>query len=140
MRKTLRLTLEFLMVAWGASLASAADNSVNITHDVKAVEVTHLGRKVLIERNPDTENMLDPDYSLTSRPCPPFCVQPMNLGPGIETIGELELIEYIGKAGRGAGVLVIDSRDGDWPLRSGLIPGATQLPWQELHPAHTDAE
>ena len=101
MRKTLRLTLEFLMVAWGASLASAADNSVNITHDVKAVEVTHLGRKVLIERNPDTENMLDPDYSLTSRPCPPFCVQPMNLGPGIETIGELELIEYIGKAGRG---------------------------------------
>jgi hypothetical protein len=101
MRKTLRLTLEFLMVAWGASLASAADNSVNITHDVKAVEVMHLGKKVLIERNPDTENMLDPDYSLTSRPCPPFCVQPMNLAPGIETIGELELLEYLGKAAGG---------------------------------------
>ena len=29
------------------------------------------GKKVRIERNPDTENMLDPDFSLTSRPCPP---------------------------------------------------------------------
>jgi hypothetical protein len=125
-----KLILGFLMVAWGASPASAADNSVNITHAVKAVEVTHLGRKVLIERNPDTENMLDPDYSLTSRPCPPFCVQPMNLGFGVETIGELELMEYLGKVGEGASVLVIDSRDGDWPQRSGIIPGAVQLPWQ----------
>ena len=140
MSKIHGLTLGLLIVAWSAGLAGAAGNSVNITHDVKAVEVTYLGRKVLIERNPDTENMLDPDFSLTSRPCPPFCVQPMNLGPGVETIGELELLGYLVKAGQGSGVLVIDSRDGDWPQRSGIIPGAVQLPWQELHPAHTDAE
>jgi rhodanese-related sulfurtransferase len=35
-------------------------------------------------------------------------------------------------------VLVIDSRDGDWPQRSGMIPGAVLLPWQELHPAHNE--
>ena len=35
---------------------------------------------------------------------------------------------------------MIDSRDGDWPLRSGVIPGAVLLPWQELHPAHTELE
>jgi len=118
----------------------ASEKPVNITQAVKAVEVLHQGRKVQIERNPDTENMLDPDYSLTSRPCPPYCIQPMQLAPGVETIGELELLEYLKRLGKDAGVMVIDSRDGDWPLRSGIIPGAVVMPWQELHPAHTDAE
>lgn len=120
--------------------AVAAEQEVGITHDVKAVEVLHHGKKVSIERNPDTENMLDPDFSLTSRPCPPYCIQPMVLAPGVETVAELELLDYLRMAGRDDNVLVIDSRDGDWPLRSGIIPGAIQLPWQELHPGHTDPE
>lgn len=125
-------------LAWNTAIA--AEQSVNITHAVNAVEVMYQGKKVRIERNPDTENMLDPDYSLTSRPCPPFCVQPMNLAPGVETIGELELLDYLKKVGKDSNVLVIDSRDGDWPLRSGIIPGAVLIPWQDLHPAHTDLE
>ncbi|MEW5787035.1 MAG: rhodanese-like domain-containing protein [Pseudomonadota bacterium] len=117
---------------------AAAEKPVNITHDLPALEVLHQGRPVRIERHPDTENMLDPDFSLTSRPCPPYCIQPMQLAPGVETIGELEVLEYLKRAGRD--VLVIDSRDGDWPARSGVIPGALNLPWQELHPAHSEAE
>lgn len=125
----------------GAVMPVLADERpVNITHSVPAVEVRHQGGMVRIERNPDTENMLDPDYSLTSRPCPPFCIQPMSLAPGVETIGELEMLDYLKKAGRDPQWLVIDSRDGDWPQRSGIIPGAVVLPWQELHPAHTDTE
>ena len=120
--------------------APAADKEVGITHTLKAVEVLHNGKKVRIERHPDTDNMLDPDYSLTSRPCPPFCIQPMVLGPGVETIGELEMLDYLKRLGRDDSVLVIDSRDSDWPLRSGIIPGAVVIPWQELHPGHTDAE
>jgi rhodanese-related sulfurtransferase len=131
-----------LGVALGLSpmAAPAAEEAVGITHALKAVEVLHNGRKVRIERHPDTDNMIDPDYSLTSRPCPPFCIQPMVLAPGVETIGELEMLEYLKRAGRDGGILVIDSRDGDWPLRSGIIPGAVVLPWQELHPGHTDPE
>jgi rhodanese-related sulfurtransferase len=64
----------------------------------------------------------------------------MTLAPGVETIGELEMLEYLKKAGKDASVLVIDSRDGDWPQRSGIIPGAVQLPWQDLHPAHNDLD
>jgi len=64
----------------------------------------------------------------------------MTLAPGVETIGELELLAYLKRVGSDAGVVVIDSRDGDWPLRSGIIPGAVVLPWQDLHPAHADAE
>jgi rhodanese-related sulfurtransferase len=119
---------------------AASEKPVNITAAVQAVEVLHQGKAVKIERNPDPENMLDPDYSLTSRPCPPYCIQPMQFAPGVETIGELELLEYLKKVGRDPGVLVIDSRDGDWPKRSGIIPGAVVIPWQELHPAQSDPE
>jgi len=129
------------MVLWLlASPWARAEHSVNLTHDVAFVEVLHHGVPTRIERNPDTENMLDPDFSLTSRPCPPYCIQPMQLAPGVETLGELELIAYLKRIGRDDRVLVIDSRDSDWPLRSGVIPGSISLPWQALHPAHSTPE
>ncbi len=135
------ITAVCLVLFWAsAPPVLASEKPVNITQTVKAVEVLHQGKIVKIERNPDTENMLDTDFSLTSRPCPPYCIQPMHLAPGVETLGELEILEYLKKLGRDANVMVIDSRDGDWPLRSGIIPGAVQLPWQELHPGHTDVE
>jgi len=130
----------FLAATLLGPAAALADGGVGITQDIAAVDVRHQGGMVRIERNADTENMLDPDFSLTSRPCPPFCVQPMHLAPGVDTLGELELLAYLKRLGEDASVLVIDSRDGDWPLRSGIIPGAVMLPWQDLHPAHTDAE
>ncbi len=134
------LVLGILAVACAGGVAVASEKSVNITRAVNGVEVLHQGKMVRIVRNPDTENMLEPDYSLTSRPCPPFCIQPMALAPGVETIGELELLDYLKRMGTDSNVMVIDSRDGDWPLRSGIIPGAVVIPWQELHPAHTDLD
>lgn len=134
----------WLGVCLAMSLATvpvrAADTAVRISHDLPAVEVLHRGKPVRIERNPEVDNQVDPDFSLTSRPCPPYCIQPMHLAPGVETLGELELLAYLQRAGQGEDVLVIDSRDGDWPARSGIIPGAVLLPWQELHPAHTDPD
>jgi rhodanese-related sulfurtransferase len=126
-----------VLSAW-VSLALASP--VNIRPDLPRVLVMHQGHWVTIERNPDDENMIDPDYALTSRACPPYCVQPMQLAPGVETLGELEMLDALQRKTRGEQILVIDSRDGDWPLRSGIIPGAVSLPWQRLHPAHTDPE
>lgn len=125
-----------------AGTARAEDTSgreARITHDLPSVTVLHRGKPVVIERNPDTENMIEPDFALTSRPCPPFCILPMSLAPGVETLGELELIDYLAQIGKNSSVLVIDSRDGTWPQRSGVIPGAVVLPWQKLHPAHASA-
>ncbi len=119
-----------------------ADDPVNITHDLPAVDVLVKGRTVRIERNPDPFNQIAPDYAMTSRPCPPFCIQPMQLAPGVETIGELEVIGYLQQMAKEGDetVLLIDSRDGDWPQRSGIIPGAIVLPWERLFPAKADAE
>ena len=55
----------------------------------------HDGRFVRIQREPDNFKQIEPDYAMTSRPCPPYCVQPMQLAPGVETIGEQELLEYL---------------------------------------------
>lgn len=130
----------FAMSFLPGSVLSAGPQPVNITAQRPSVTVMHQGKPVAVERNQDPDNMIDPDYSMTSRPCPPYCVQPMSLAPGVETLGELELLAYLERAGKEGGILVIDSRDRDWIVRSGLIPGATHLPWTDLHPGQTDPE
>ena len=109
-----------------------AEPVVNITATLPFVEVLHKGKKVRIQRVQEPDNYIDPDYAQTSRPCPPYCIQPMQLAPGIETIGELELLDYLQRMSKGEDVLVIDSREASW-LEKGMIPGAIHLPWTELY-------
>ncbi len=117
-----------------------ADPPVNITADRAAVDVLHAGKPVRIQREQDSFNQIEPDFAMTSRPCPPYCIQPMHLAPGVETIGELEMLGYLERIARGDDdTQVIDSRDGDWLKRSGMIPGATHLQWERLHPQHAEA-
>lgn len=126
--------------AW-ACHTQAAQPTVYLTHDLPSVTVKHQGKPVVIERNPDTDNMIDPDFAQTSRPCPPYCIQPMQLAPGVDTIGELEMIDYLRAMSAGNdNILVIDSRDGDWPQRTGIIPGAVIIPWDRLFPARNNPE
>jgi rhodanese-related sulfurtransferase len=128
-------------VALMAPFISLAGSEVFITHDLPFVDVEHKGKVVRIERNADPFNLIDPDYALTSRPCPPFCIQPMTLAPGVETIGELDVLAYLRQMKEGdSSVLVIDSRDDDWPKRTGVIPGAVVIPWDRLFPARNDPE
>lgn len=130
-----------LIVMLLAGTAAADGKPVGITADLPYVDVSHEGKPFRIERNQDNDAEIDPDYARTSRACPPYCVQPMRLAPGVETIGELELLDYLkGLARRDSGVLVIDSRDQDWLIRTGLIPGAIHLPWTRLHPAHAEPQ
>ena len=103
------------------------------------MEVTHAGKTVRIERIQETDNYLEPDYAQTSRPCPPYCIQPMHLAEGVETIGELEVLDYLRRESAGENVLVIDSREPHW-LTKGMIPGAVSIPWRRLHPATASDE
>ena len=115
--------------------SNAQEMEVKITPDLESVEVTHDGEKVSIMRNQDTENTIVQSFSKTSRPCPPFCIQPMSLAPGVETIGEVEMLEYLAKVEGGDDtIIVIDSRTPDW-FERGTIPGAMNLPWTALNPA-----
>ncbi|MEN8214647.1 MAG: rhodanese-like domain-containing protein [Pseudomonadota bacterium] len=124
-----------IVVTSMATNASAADDiSVGITPEIQQVEFTHNGKNLTIVRNQDTLNTITPDFALTSRECPPFCILPMVVAPGVETIAELEIIDYIKKMADGDdGILVIDSRTPDWVAR-GTIPGATNIPWTKIRP------
>lgn len=113
------------------SPASMAE-PVGITPSLSSVEVIHNGKPVMIERNQDNKNTIVADYALTSRPCPPFCIRPIKLAPGVETIGELEMIDYLVALGKpDSDILVIDSRTPDW-VAKGTIPGSVNIPWTLL--------
>ena len=90
-----------------------------------------------IMRNQDNSATVNPAFAKTSRPCPPFCIQPMTLRPGIETLGEQEIIHYAvmmskgEKMPDGSEIMIIDSRTPDW-VAKGTIPGAVNIPWTLL--------
>lgn len=111
----------------------AASEKVNITSDIPYIDIYHKGKMVRIQRNQDNQNIIDLDYAITSRPCPPYCIQPMKLSGGVETIAELEVLAYLKQISAGdKTVLVIDSREPKW-LSKGMIPGTINIPWQRLY-------
>ncbi len=105
---------------------------VGITADIASVTVKHQGKTVIIQRNQDNKNTIAADYAVTSRDCPPFCIRPIKLAAGVETIAELEIIEYLQKVSNGdKSILVIDSRTPNW-VKKGTIPGSINIPWTQL--------
>jgi hypothetical protein len=122
-----------LLVSTGVSAADKT--AVKITPDMASVDVMHNGKKATITRNQDQKNTVKPAFAKTSRKCPPFCIQPAVLAPGVETIAEVEVLSYLSKMNAGdASILVIDSRTPDW-VKKGTIPGAVNIPWTALNPA-----
>jgi rhodanese-related sulfurtransferase len=118
----------------------AADMAVKITPEMDKVDVKHAGATVSIMRNQDENNVVNPAFSKTSRKCPPFCIQPGTIAPGVETIGEVEMIHYVKKMSDGdASLMVVDSRTPDW-VEKGTIPGAVNVPWTSLKEGQDGAD
>jgi rhodanese-related sulfurtransferase len=108
---------------------------VRITRDLPSLDVMHDGKMVTIMRNQDPNHTVNPAYARTSRQCPPFCIQPARLAPGVETIGEVEMLDYLARMSAGeTSILVVDSRTPDW-VKQGTIPGSVNIPWTSLNPA-----
>ena len=136
----MRLIGLFIAALSLSSIAFAGSHAkpVGLTSNLMEQEVMHQGQPVIIQRNQDNSNTIVSDYALTSRPCPPFCIQPMDLAPGVETIGELELLSLLEKINFGEiDGLLIDSRTPDW-AEKGMIPGAINLPWTTLSVKKSD--
>ncbi len=123
--------ITILLFSSGLSIAAV----VNITPEIESVTVRHGDANVSIMRNQNQKNTINPAFAKTSRKCPPFCIQPSSLAPGVETIGEIEVLAYLRQIAEGdESVLVIDSRTPDWVVK-GTIPGAINIPWTSLNPA-----
>lgn len=73
-------------------------------------------------------------YDKTSRQCPPFCIQPNRITEGLETVAELEVLNYL----KDNNTIVINSRTPDW-LARGTIPGAINIPWTKINKTQQQA-
>jgi rhodanese-related sulfurtransferase len=108
-------------------VSALAEEPVGITPDTMAVTVETPSGTVEIRREQDPEHMVDGEWARTSRPCPPFCIQPHSPAEGVTTIGELELVDMLVDPE----VVVVDSRTPDW-YAGGTIPGAVNMPYTQM--------
>ena len=128
-----RLVVTALLLIVYAGTLSAEELAVKITRDMAQVVVQHAGEPVVIQRNQDHSNTISPRFARTSRKCPPFCIQPMKMPNGVETIGEVEMLDYLQRAAQGdPNVLIIDSRGSNW-IRHGTIPGSINIHFKRLN-------
>ncbi|MEO5340262.1 MAG: rhodanese-like domain-containing protein [Magnetococcus sp. MYC-9] len=132
-------------LAWSAPLQCAEEADpypVKITANLPFIDLPriHQGKDLRLQRDQNPDSVIDFDFSFTARKCPPFCILPMTLSPGVETIAELEVIDTIKRISqKDSSILLIDSRTDEW-LKKGMIPGAISIPWSKLHHKHTDKE
>jgi len=136
--KVFRLFIAAAALTLSFSASMAADLKVKITPDIASVTVKHNGKDVTIQREQKKDATVIPAFAKTSRPCPPFCIQPAVLAPGVETIAEVEVLDYLKRMNGGDdSILVIDSRTPDW-VKRGTIPGSINIPWTTLNISKSD--
>lgn len=104
---------------------------VNITKDLASIEVKHGSATVKVERNQDNAAVIDGEFAKTSRPCPPFCAQPMVVAPSVATVGEVEVIDFMNTKLKDGSGLLVDARTPDWYAK-GTIPGSTNIPYTDV--------
>lgn len=134
---TVITTLVLATVLYPAQPAWA--KKVNITKELPYIDIKHKKRIVRIERVQDNANNIDGAFSKTSRPCPPFCVQPVKVAPGVKLVAEIELMDFLlSEVAEGAGML-IDARVPSWNSK-GTIPGSFNVPFTVCSAPDDDPE
>ncbi len=114
-----------LALCFSGSLANeASSNFVPISKGVKSIDMNLNGEKFTIMRNQSRTSKVSPLYETTFRGMP----QPMILSKGIETVGELEFIDFMKKAQSNKNIAIVDSRKPGWYAKL-RIPGAINIPF-----------
>ena len=104
---------------------------VSITEGLPYVDVEIDGKPFRIQRIQDTKHKLTNSYSKTSRPAPPFSIQPFQPIKGVETVSELDVLDFLkNKVSKNKGIL-LDARMPKWN-RAGTIPASTNIPFSIL--------
>ena len=125
--KKLILLLTSLM-AIGVNAEGEVTKEVFISPGVVSIDITHQGEVVKLQRDQDRDNEISSFYVKTAREK----IQKMHpFAPhAVDTIGELDVIEYVKQRSAGDDtILVIDTRTPNWPVISGGIPTAVNIPY-----------
>jgi len=120
------MKLSYLVPLVISTLIANAD-VVEIVKGMPYVEVEANGKTYKIERTQKPGSYLTNTFALTSRPSPPFFIEPFSVSKGVETYGELEVLDFISKR-KG---IFIDARLANWYERS-AIPSAVNIPFKNF--------
>lgn len=132
----LKLNTLFFIITTLFLSANIQAMDVKITQNLESVPVHHGNDFIQIQRIQDQNNVLSGGFTKTSRKCPPFCIQPLHVAPGVATVAELELLEFIdNKLEMDKGVL-IDARTPSW-FQKGTIPGSINIPFTNFDPKNS---
>lgn len=107
-----------------ASLLAQA-NTVEIVKGLPYVRVKAHNKTYKIERKQEPDAYLTNTFALTSRPSPPFFIEPFSVDKEVETFGELEVLDFLSKE-KGQ---FIDARLENWYQKS-AIPTAVNIPFK----------
>ncbi len=102
-------------------------NVVEIKKGLPYVEIEANGKTYKIERTQKSDSYLTNTFALTSRPSPPFFIEPFSVSKDVETYGELEVLDFLSKK-KG---IFIDARLASWFEKS-AIPGAVNIPFKHF--------
>jgi len=95
------------------------------------VEVLHKGQYVRVQRIQDQTHQLVGGFAKTSRKCPPFCIQPEEVAPGIKTVAEPFVFDFMEKKVNSGQGMLIDARIPAW-YEKGTIPGSINIPFTDF--------
>ena len=131
MRRHVLMSVIALASSFSLIAAAEAKDQVKITPKMMSAKVMHNGKAFTIKRNQNQKNTVNKAFAKTSRKCPPFCIRPAVVAPGVETVAEVEVINYVQKASSGENVLIVDARTADWN-KKGTIPSSVNVPFTKL--------
>ena len=115
---------------WADQL-QVGEDFIPLTKDKPYIYVIHEGGSIRVQRVQDPDYQLKGYFARTARKCPPFCLQPISPAPGIQTIGEVELFDFMETELRDGTGLLIDARTPTWHNK-GTIPGSINIPFTHL--------
>jgi len=118
--KTIILLLSLVVAATAGKY-----DKVKITPDMAYIYVYHKGKAVKVHRIQDTKHKLTGEYAMTFRPGKD--IQPIKMNQNIQTIGEVELLQFMqNRVNKKKGILVDVRAKSDYRKES--IPSAVNIP------------
>ena len=115
---TLLLTLTIAMTA-------GQYDKVKITPDMAYIYVYHKGKAVKVHRIQDTKHKITGEYAKIFRPG--RSIQPIKMHKDIQTVGEVELLQFMTKKVNKKRGLLVDLRSKD-AYKKESIPSAVNIP------------
>ncbi len=127
------------LLALSANAEGEKTKKVFISPGVVSIDIIHQGQTVKLQRNQDREHEISDFYLKTTRgkiqKMYPFAPH------SVETIGELDVIEYVKQRSAGDdNIIVIDTRTPNWPVITGGIPTAVNIPYTHFKKKTTALE